>query len=58
MWNVKNQKRICYFGIMLIITGQLSFTNHTRLGGVITIIGAATVITMKAIAWRNRVKST
>lgn len=58
MWNPRNQKRICYFGMMLIITGSVSFTNYPRVGDVILLVGAVLVISMKIIQWRSSVKTT
>jgi len=57
MWNARNQKRICYFGMMLVITGSVSFSNHPRVGDILVLVGAVIVITMKIIQWRNRVKT-
>ena len=58
MWNTDSQKRICYFGISLLIVGQVSFSNHPYWGDIITVIGALIVITMKIVLWRTRSKTT
>lgn len=54
----RSHKTACYIGIILIIVGYVSFTNHRDLGNLVTIVGALAIIINKTINRQTKETST
>lgn len=56
MENEKNKKygRACYIGMILIIIGYVSFSNHAGVGDVVILTGTLTILVSKWFKWKGR----
>ncbi|MCE7996321.1 MAG: hypothetical protein HEP71_30360 [Roseivirga sp.] len=46
------KKRLCFIGIMMVITGSVSFSNYPLVGDILVVSGAILII-VKEILWRR-----
>ncbi len=55
MDNEKRKKydRACYIGMILIIVGYVSFSNHDRIGDVVILTGTLTIFISKWFKWKE-----
>ncbi|GEM_PF-4353910 len=54
----RQKKRLCFLGLMMVITGSVSFTNHPLVGDILMVSGAILMI-VKEVMWRrNRASHT
>ena len=45
--NSKRLGTVCYLGLILIIVGYVSFSNHRDIGNLITVVGVLMIIVEK-----------
>lgn len=48
----RQKKRLCFIGLIMVITGSVSFTNYPVVGDVLVVSGAVLMI-VKEVMWRR-----